>query len=512
MKTRPILTIILGIALSLLLVMFAAAQEPLFNKNSSSKSGDGVDIIFESAVNAQARSLLDDPLLPIAIVYSLPGRQWQKVMAPDGNGGAHIAWQDERLGSNKFLIYTQHLLNDGTTAWTNNGIPPTNPNIPHPGWQGNPAILSDGAGGSIIRWGEGGMRVQRLNSDGVPLLGQDGKIVIYSDELYADWSLMVGDDAGGAYLVVADRTLNLIAMRIDGMGNRLWPQPVRLFTVPLPNFFNKPVITSDGSGGLIIVWIDYRSDTRGDIYAQRLDSSGTRLWEVEGDNTNGVPVFVDTDGSFAQYSIDAVSDGSGGAFIVWQDDRGTYYPLEYSVGHNIFAQHLNEDGARTWSPQGLRLSDIESEPCDWGGGPPCPSPRAGTQTPVITRDAADGVYVVWQRYNRHIFDSSIRTQRINRSGIILWSGISTEGVDLTTGSYYEAGGELDIAPDGAGGAFISFRARQSGLTQGDDIIVQRINPDGGLLCGPAGANISDLPGEDTQADIIVGSVGNAIVS
>lgn len=36
----------------------------------------------------------------------------------------------------------------------------------------------------------------------------------------------------------------------------------------------EPTIVSDGSGGAIIVWTDYRAGTYSDIYAQRIDANG----------------------------------------------------------------------------------------------------------------------------------------------------------------------------------------------------------------------------------------------
>ena len=43
-----------------------------------------------------------------------------------------------------------------------------------------------------------------------------------------------------------------------------------------------PEIVSDGSGGAIIVWQDYRSGSNLDIYAQRVNSSGISQWGVNG--------------------------------------------------------------------------------------------------------------------------------------------------------------------------------------------------------------------------------------
>src|SRR4030043_161528 len=44
----------------------------------------------------------------------------------------------------------------------------------------------------------------------------------------------------------------------------------------------NPQLTSDGSGGTIVTWMDYRSGSNFDIYAQRVDSAGIVRREVNG--------------------------------------------------------------------------------------------------------------------------------------------------------------------------------------------------------------------------------------
>jgi hypothetical protein len=50
------------------------------------------------------------------------------------------------------------------------------------------------------------------------------------------------------------------------------------------NYQQSPTIVSDGGGGAIITWFDYRSGTNYAIYAQRIDASGAL-----GDPPTGVP-------------------------------------------------------------------------------------------------------------------------------------------------------------------------------------------------------------------------------
>ncbi|MFQ5601009.1 MAG: hypothetical protein ACE5G2_10715, partial [Candidatus Krumholzibacteriia bacterium] len=85
--------------------------------------------------------------------------------------------------------------------------------------------------------------------------------------------------------------------------------PIAFYASGQPEYHQ---ITSDGSGGTIIAWQDSRGGEF-DIYAQRVDASGTVLW------TGGGVAICTATGDQTRPRI--TSDGSGGAIITWQDDR-----------------------------------------------------------------------------------------------------------------------------------------------------------------------------------------------
>ena len=98
-------------------------------------------------------------------------------------------------------------------------------------WRGLPTIASDGSGGAIIAWHE---------------------------TLCLDFHIQ--------------------AHRIDANGNLLWSGAKTIYMLNFENWgtgTSRPRIVSDGSGGAIITWQDYRSGTDYDIYAQRIHESGT---------------------------------------------------------------------------------------------------------------------------------------------------------------------------------------------------------------------------------------------
>jgi len=91
----------------------------------------------------------------------------------------------------------------------------------------------------------------------------------------------------------------------------------------------SPTLVSDGTGGAIITWEDFRNGTDFDIYAQRINASGTVRWTA-----NGVAISTATG---TQQIPTIVGDGSGGAIIAWEDYRnGTDY--------NIYAERVDQVG------------------------------------------------------------------------------------------------------------------------------------------------------------------------
>jgi len=119
---------------------------------------------------------------------------------------------------------------------------------------------------------------------------------------------------------------------------------------------NPLVVKSESDGGYFVIWEDFRTAVNnGDIYAQKYDKNGKRLWAV-----NGVPVATGTDNQ--QYSVvsngtvnyvnylnasHAASDGAGGFYIAWELDRSY---------HGVCVQHIKNDGTRVFADDGYPLA------------------------------------------------------------------------------------------------------------------------------------------------------------
>ena len=244
----------------------------------------------------------------------------------------------------------------------------------------------------------------------------------------------------------------------------------------LPNPQGGPVIAPDGSGGAIIVWIDQRASL--DIYAQRLDANGIAKW-----TTNGIPICT---AAYFRAQPAIIPDGNGGAIITWADFRN-------GNDFDIYAQHVDGNGVIQWATDGVAI---------------CTS--AGDQTyPVLASDANGGAFLTWND-NKHFVGGNydIFIQGININGTLKWPselGISTNGED-----------QLDptIISDGNGGAIVAWKDTRNQYvnTSVTDIFAQRINSAGLIQWTPDGASICEAYRFQGNQVLVSDGNGGAIIA
>lgn len=388
------------------------------------------------------------------------GSQSTPVVASDGAGGMIVAWVDGRSGAT-FDIYAQRISASGVPLWTTDGVPV----VTGPGDQTYPTIISDGAGGAIIAWTDTrsssqDIFAQRLNGSGTPLWTANG-IVVCAASGTQGGTVITSDGAGGAIIAWHDlrstANYDIYAQRVNSSGTPLWiANGVAVCTAAADQ--TNPVITSDGVGGAYIAWNDLRGGTY-DIYAQRLNGSGTALGTA-----NGV---VMSNAASDQVNSVIAPDGAGGAFLAWADYR--------SGAADIYAQHVWPD-----------LS------VGWANGVAVCTATGTQQSAAITADGTGGVIMAWSDY-RNSGIGDIYATRMNWGGPIVWT---SNGVPVCTANDNQVM-PLVIA-DGAGGAIIAWSDNRVGNFT--DIYAQRVNASGSTLWNPNGvpittaANIQNLTG------------------
>ncbi len=304
-------------------------------------------------------------------ICSATGSQFSPQIVPDGAGGAVIAWQDQRAGLGSDDIYAQRVDSAGVVQWTADGVAV----CAATGAQAFPQLCDDGlGGGAIVAWqdqragyGSDDIYAQRVNFAGVVQWAADGIPVCAAAAGQLNPQI-AADGAGGAFLVWEDeRNGNdeIFAQRVDGTGATQWTAGGISLTPSLISFELSPRLVSDGTGGMIVAWQSNRSGDL-DIYAQRVDALGANLW-----TPGGVQVSAGADD---QYQPRLVSDGSGGASIVWQD-------FSVSGDQNIWGQVLDATGTL------LR-----------GVGAPVSTAIHDQIAPAIAANGSGGAFIVWQDF------------------------------------------------------------------------------------------------------------------
>jgi hypothetical protein len=296
----------------------------------------------------------------------------------NGAGGIIVVW---RLigGAGGFSdIYAQKVNAAGVIQWGPAGVAVTMTNMNS---ETLPALISDGAGGTLITWfnGTSGCRVQRLNSSGVSQWPTTSLSSISNNRRPA----IVTDGSGGAVVAWATGNTGIYVQRVSSIGDKLW-SPTNA-GVMLCSAGNQCAMIPDGAGGATVTWQDFRTGTNYNIYAQRVDGLGATQWIM-----NGVEVcFVQDD----QLAPTIVSDGGTGAIITWYDGR------MLSSGDDIYAQRIDVNGVSQWTPDGLALCTATGD----------------QQLPTIAMDGAGGAFVAWQD-RRSGSNNDIYVHHVNSSG------------------------------------------------------------------------------------------------
>jgi hypothetical protein len=354
-----------------------------------------------------------------------------QAICSDGAGGAIVTWQDNRFSAFNADIYAQHVLSSGVVdaAWPLNGRALCTAALD----QFTPAIVPDGNGGAIVAWSDRrtagifDIYAQHVLRTGVvdPAWPVDGRALCTAIGDQASVSI-ASDGAGGAIVAWQDfrgANQDIYAQHVlaSGAVDGAWPVDGRALCLAAASQA-FPKIVSDGSGGAIVVWQDPRAGAD-DIYAQHVLASGVvdAAWPVDGRA-------ICISASFQQGPVIA-TDGASGAIIAWQDFRD-------GVSIDIYAQHVIGIGTIDWPANGRILC----------------AATADQTAPAIVSDGGGGAIVSWQDA-RAATALDIFAQRILAAGVVdpAWP-VNGRSLCSATGTQFAS----SILGDGNGGAIVCW--------------------------------------------------------
>ena len=277
---------------------------------------------------------------------------------------------------------------------------------------------------------------QWSNDAGVntPIVVKDDNQIVYNAISDGAGGLILawGDDTGSDGQAVFRNTL--VLQKLSATGVKLWGEEGKRVSESLNNTVYGFMVP-DGTGGCFVAWVESIGDdeSTSDVYAQRLDANGNRLW-----GNNGVVVCNSPE---EQYASTMVPDGAGGVVISWTDDRS-----EGDLTRHVFAQRINGDGAVQWAVNGVPVSDNEGD----------------ILGALVYPDGNGGFTVLWneETVSGEVFGSRTYWQKLNPDGSRKSSATNTLIFDFAPSANF-----TDLAgavPDGAGGFYV-------GSTTDDDV-------------------------------------------
>ena len=361
-------------------------------------------------------------------VCTAAGFQVSPRMVTDGAFGAFIVWGDQGVVNNNFFV--SRVLAAGAVApgWPVNGRAVCTA----PGNKSSYRIVSDGLGGALIAWND-----FRSGS------GSD----IYASHVFADGSLDPAWPTDGYLVCSADSSQFLSAM------------------------------ISDGAGGAYLSWRDLRSRTNSDLYMHHMLASG-----VEDPNWPECGLLACA-ATGDQVGGDMVLGMSGAVLITWSDTR--------SGVSDIYAQRALASGSidPTWPLDGRAV-------CTAAGV---------QQLPAIATDGAGGAFLVWQDLRSG--DVDVFAARVRANGVLdpVWP---IDGAAVCT-----ALGEqsfLGIAASGPSAAIVTWRDRRNSL---QDIYAARLVAGGLDPVWPTnGLGVCIAVGAQTVPVLAADGAGGALIA
>jgi FlgD Ig-like domain len=411
--------------------------------------------IYAQRIDANGNALWAAGGIPIC---NATNNQWWPSVVSDGAGGAIIAWEDDRnLATTNTDIFAQRVDANGTPMWAGNGVLICNAadqqQRPRLDAVGPSAVLSWTDRRNLVHHD---VFVQRINANGTPAWAGNGVAVCTATGLQGE-PYIIDDGAGGAIVAWHDQRsgdYDVYARAVNFLGTPVWTVNGVGVAVSAGTSQLSPRIISDGALGAILVWVDYRGGVTSDVYAQRLSPAGAAMWTANGKWLSLT--------SSNQSSASIASDGAGGAIIAWRDDSGT--------DADIRAQRVTAAGVSLWAANGVLV---------------CGAPLS-QHNPLVVADGMGGAAVAWGSDQNA---SGISAQRVDASGLTYWN---TDGVTVASGAfdrYLEA-----VVPDGAGG-FIASWADDRSLEY--NLYAQRIEPRHGYWGRPEPdiLSVADVPND-----------------
>jgi hypothetical protein len=355
-----------------------------------------------------------------------------------------VGWEDYGTGDND--LYAQRVSAAGSVLWTTNGLGVSVGGGGHFG----ASMAGDGAGGVFIDWNDDNdyILAQRVSAGGTLPWGTAG-VTVCDDPNYPSNGPLVSDGAGGvicAWLDFRDPlNIGVYSQRLDSNGAAQWTaNGVSIASHGTAGAYPEGMVTDGSHGAIVLMDVSYLTSPGGpyadSLLLQRVDASGAPQWGV----TGAVAVAL----GLATGDVQLVPDGLAGAIVAWEDER--------SPQVDLYAQRVNGAGAPQWTANGALVCDA----ADW------------QLITGLAGDGAGGAFLSWADSRGHGY-YDLYAQHLSSSGASLWTANGLAVASAPRGQY--GGG---IVADGAGGAIAGWTDNRAGNAR--YVYAQRIQSNGAV--------------------------------
>lgn len=402
------------------------------------------------------------------LVSAASGTNVAPVVVPDGTGGALVAWQSS--GTPRQVVLN-HLLADGQIA---PGFPATGLSVAESSGLEFMGAGTDGDHGIVLGW--------RQYPDGVAI------------RLHGDGTLASGWTAGGTVFTFPNAVT--LSFRGEGTGGGWFLTRSDHQVCPDICYGGSATstdhITSTGAGDgeLVISTSPQLGATGGSIFPATSGSSFAYGWGGDGFDAwlyrvagSSAVWWVHLD-VHHETVLNAVDDGSGGGLVFTLGGYGTMPPR---------LLHVLATGALdpAWPADGVPVISESADP---------------SVVPAVAANAGSTVFA-WTTPGPN--GTQVRMQKLTSSGAVA-PGWPDQGLVLCDAP--GARDEVALAPDGAGGAFATWRDGRD-VAYGD-LYAQHVRADGSLdpTFGTDGMGIVTLHAGANDPHIAAVAPGVAVVA
>ncbi len=392
-------------------------------------------VLIFCEINALKAQKEEEPKVLIHSMTSLKSINEQVQICEDKRGGFYAVWKSSRGEESRFNLYGQRVDAKGKLLWATDGLLLTKSKSS----QNHPQILTDNDGNLIVVWEEGespniDIYAQKFDSAGknlwrnpINLTPKNGNqikpqlIQNHKNQFFVFWEEEQKGFSGK----------DIYAQSFNEFGRLLWD----LEGIPIikeQNIQQNFKVILDPGYDMIVLWEDFRSGKVWELYAQKIHTDGTKLWDSSGIN-------ILNNLWFNQKNFAVIGDGYGGFICAFEASGPTTAQIDIHIVRvntigikifekviaNIYESQVNpfliKKGGTAylfWEDYRFGNTDLYTQKINLYSGseewdtldiPICTQPAHQTQLNALLVDSYENLLTFWldERYSKSIYVQSL---------------------------------------------------------------------------------------------------------